>query len=119
MHEVGLARAIVAAAERRAAGRPVRAVHVRVGALHRALPEPMRFAFESLVAGTPLDGAQLDVVTVPVASTCRSCGEVEEAAEPTPTCLRCGDSAVDFAGGDELQLVAVELAMPEPTVAVG
>ena len=117
MHEVGLVRAIVAAAERRAEGRPVRAVHVRVGALHRALSEPMRFAFESLVAGTPLEGARFDVVTVPVASTCRSCGGVEEAAEPVPTCPRCGATAVDFAGGDELQLVAVELAMPVPALA--
>ena len=64
MHEIGLCAAVLAAVERRAVGRRVSEVTLRVGAAHRVVPESMRQAFELVSAGTVADGATLTLVGV-------------------------------------------------------
>jgi hydrogenase nickel incorporation protein HypA/HybF len=45
MHEFGLCEGIVDAIQRRAAGRPVARVRVRIGVLHRVVTEAFQHAF--------------------------------------------------------------------------
>jgi Zn finger protein HypA/HybF involved in hydrogenase expression len=71
VHEVGLVAELVDAAVSISGGRPVALVRVR-----RATTVPddvLRQAFEMLVPGTPLDGAQLDVEPFDVRLVC-PCG---------------------------------------------
>ena len=65
MHEVSLGEAILDAVERRAAGRKVRRVKVRVGTLHRVVGPALDQGWELVSEGSVAEGAALDVVQVP------------------------------------------------------
>jgi hydrogenase nickel incorporation protein HypA/HybF len=116
MHEVGLVEGIVEAVERRANGRPVARVRVRIGTLHRAADGPMEQAFEMVGPGTVVEGAKLELIQIPVTTTCLSCGHAESDAERLPACPACGSISIDHAGGDELTLESIEYR-PEPAMA--
>jgi hydrogenase nickel incorporation protein HypA/HybF len=103
MHEIGYCEGVLDAVERRAAGRPVARVGVRVGALHR-----FEQSFQLVEAGGVADGATTEVVTIPARASCRSCGADFQAADAAPACSTCGSPAVDVAGGDEVVLEWVE-----------
>lgn len=108
MHEVGLVEGIVEAVERRADGRPVARVRVRIGTLHRASDGPMEQAFELVGAGTVVEGARLDLVQIPVTNTCTGCGQVQDGPEILLGCPACGSVSISHAGGDELTLESIE-----------
>ena len=65
MHEVGLCESLLEAVERRAAGRRVLGVKVRVGEDHRVVDEALDQAFELVAAGTVAEGAQVELEVVP------------------------------------------------------
>ncbi|MGH2814695.1 MAG: hydrogenase maturation nickel metallochaperone HypA, partial [Actinomycetota bacterium] len=90
MHELGLCEGILEAVERRAAGRRVTRVRVRVGAQHRVVPSAFDQSFALVAQGTVADGAAVDLVTVPVLVTCRDCGHQAEAGDALAVCSACG-----------------------------
>ncbi|MFN2490886.1 MAG: hydrogenase/urease maturation nickel metallochaperone HypA, partial [Actinomycetota bacterium] len=57
MHEIGLCEAIMEAVERRAAGRRVNRVKVRVGARHRVAEPSFNQAFSLVSGGTVAEDA--------------------------------------------------------------
>jgi hydrogenase nickel incorporation protein HypA/HybF len=109
VHELGFAEAILDAALRRAAGRRVARVRVRVGSLHRLAGPAMDQAFAMVAGGTEAEDAALDLVVVPVTASCRTCGHREQAEELVVSCPRCGGSDLEVAGGDDLVLESIEL----------
>ena len=64
MHEVSLGEAILDAVERRAAGRKVRRVKVRVGTLHAVVGPALDQGWELVSEGSVAEGSALDVVQV-------------------------------------------------------
>lgn len=110
MHEYGLCEGILDTVRRRAAGRPVRRVLVRIGVKHAASPEPMALAFAVVAAGTEAADARLELVAVPARLACRDCGARAETLDLLALCPACGRDRVDLDGGDELTLVEVEYA---------
>lgn len=109
MHEVSLGEAILDAVERRAAGRKVRRVKVRVGTLHRVVGPALDQGFSLVSEGSVAEGAALEIVNIPVTVTCRSCGEHHHTEELAFECLSCGSQEVDVDGGEELILESLEL----------
>ena len=109
MHEVSLGEAILDAVERRAAGRKVRRVKVRVGTLHRVVGPALDQGFMMVSEGSVAEGAVLEMVTMPVTVTCRSCGEHHHSEEMAFECLACGSPEVSYEGGEELILESLEL----------
>lgn len=116
MHEVGLVDGIVEAVQRRAGDRPVARFRVRIGTLHRASQGPMDQALELVAAGTALEGSVMELIQVPVTTTCGACGKVAESHDLPPFCEGCSSSEITHAGGDELTLESIEYAAP-PAVA--
>jgi len=112
VHEFGLCEAVLEAVERRAAGRPVARVKVRVGALQRVSAESFDQAFAFVSEGSVAHGAAIDLVTVPVVMACRSCGYRTESDDALAVCSSCGGTDLDLVGGDELTLESIELAVP-------
>lgn len=49
---------------------------VRYGALSSVVPDAMRAAFEAATAGTPHEGARLELMEEPVRVRCTACGHV-------------------------------------------
>jgi hydrogenase nickel incorporation protein HypA/HybF len=110
MHEFGLCEAILEAVERRAAGRPVSRVRVRIGTLHRVAEPALDQAFEMVATGTVADGADVDLVVIPVQAICTACGAVTESEDVVVACPSCGATEPDMVGGDELTLESIQLA---------
>jgi hydrogenase nickel incorporation protein HypA/HybF len=116
LHEFGLCEAILEAVERRAAGRKVLGARVRIGARHQVVEAAFDQAFEMVSMGTVADGARVDWNIVPVQMTCRSCGRVAESTDMWATCVACGSSDIDVAGGDDLMLESIEVSRPPERV---
>jgi hydrogenase nickel incorporation protein HypA/HybF len=113
MHEFAVTQQVVEIALETARARQapqITGVRVRVGSLTGIVEEAMRFYFDALLAGTPAEGASLQVEVEPARATCRACGW-QGAAEPPldPACPICGQCALAVEGGRDLVVVSVEL----------
>jgi hydrogenase nickel incorporation protein HypA/HybF len=113
MHELSLAEAIVAIADRHADGRAVRRVEVSVGHLRQVVPSALAFAFELVAQGTAVDGAELVLTEVGAAGRCRACG-AESRLDGFPlACRACGGLDVEVTAGEELQVESLDLEEEE------
>ena len=111
MHEMGVAAEIRRIARESVAGHgPGRITRVRlaVGDLAAVEPELLTFAWNAVVAGTPEEGAVLDVDWRPAIQTCRGCGDVPGRAPGSwlRLCPRCG-GVLHVTGGDDLDVLQV------------
>jgi hydrogenase nickel incorporation protein HypA/HybF len=108
MHEIGLCESVLAAVERRAQGRPVVGITVRVGTLLRVAPDAFAQSFELVATGSVAEGAATDLVFVPVQGRCDDCGETFESEEAILVCPACSSVRVTREGGDDLILEAIQ-----------
>lgn len=104
MHEMSYCEGVLEAVERRAGGRPVARVGVRIGAVHRVVAGAFQQSFELAAAGGPAAEATTEVVIVPVHGHCMDCRNEFQAADPSPACPACGSLDVAVEGGDEVVL---------------
>jgi hydrogenase nickel incorporation protein HypA/HybF len=116
MHEMGLATEVVEQVSRRLARRAptgvrVAAVRMQIGRLSGYAPESVRAGFDLAAAGTPLEGARLDVEEPAGRAECRACGRVSDVPDAlTARCAHCGATDLDIRDGQQLRVVGVELA---------
>jgi hydrogenase nickel incorporation protein HypA/HybF len=108
VHEMSYCEGVLEAVERRAAGRPVARVRVRIGVVHRVVAAAFAQSFEMAAAGGVAAGAVTEVVTIPVQGSCPACGASFETSEPHPACPTCGALDVMTEGGDEVILELIE-----------
>jgi hydrogenase nickel incorporation protein HypA/HybF len=109
MHELSIAEAMVAVAERQAAGRRVFAVDVKVGALRQVVPAALEFAFEVVTHGTALEGAELRIEWVPATGRCSDCGVTSRFERFPFACAACGSVDVELCGGEELLVESIDV----------
>lgn len=112
MHEMSYCKGVLEAVERRAAGRPVARVGVRIGAVHRVVAGAFEQSFQLAAAGGPADGATTEVVVVPVHGHCMDCRTDFDTPDPSPACPSCGSLAVAVEGGDEVVLEWLQYVDP-------
>jgi hydrogenase nickel incorporation protein HypA/HybF len=94
----------------------VTAARVSVGEIYHLVPESVRTHFESLIAGTPLEGARLDLVEVPLQVRCKDCGQAGSVEDHhAPLCAACGSLSVENVAGHEIRVEDVALTVPEGT----
>jgi hydrogenase nickel incorporation protein HypA/HybF len=109
VHELSIAEAVVAVATRNAAGRPVRGVELKVGALRQVVPSALEFAFEMVTQDTPLEGAELRIEAVPAVGRCSACGAEGQFDWFPFACEACGSVDLELIGGEELLVEAIEI----------
>ncbi len=109
MHELGITQEIVAIAAKHGGGRRVRKVVVEIGKLSAVLPDAVRFCFDLCAAGTPVEGAALDISEPPGTARCRGCGGGVELDRPFGRCDACGGTDLDRLTGDELRVTSIEV----------
>ncbi len=112
MHEMSYCEGVLEAVTRRAKGRPVARVGVRIGAVHRVVADAFQQSFELAAAGGPAAGATTEVVVVPVHGHCMDCRHDFQAPDPSPACPACASLEVAVDGGDEVILEWLEYAGP-------
>ncbi|MGH3002117.1 MAG: hydrogenase maturation nickel metallochaperone HypA [Gaiellaceae bacterium] len=109
MHELSLADAVVQICCEHAEGRRVAGVEVRVGRLRQVVPDSLAFAFELVAVGTPVEGAELEIVEVPARVRCAACDAETEVDRFPLVCGRCGGFAVDVVAGEECHVESLEI----------
>ncbi|MEU4422562.1 hydrogenase maturation nickel metallochaperone HypA [Actinoplanes sp. NPDC024001] len=108
MHELAIATNVADAVCERAAGRRVRRVTVRIGALTAVVPEAMRWCFRLAAEGTVADGADLEIEHQPGAGHCRSCGADFGLPDLVLLCP-CGSADVEVTAGRDLRIISMEV----------
>ena len=111
MHEMSLTESIVEIAleeARKAGARRVTRVFLDVGALSCVEPQALEFCFAAVSAGTPAEGAELDIHRVAGAGWCLDCEKTVEIAERFGACPDCGRYRVQMTAGDELKIREME-----------
>ncbi len=120
MHELSIAHDLVeiaSTAAREAGAVRVSVVRVAIGALAGVVKDSLLFSFDIAAAGTPLQGARLEIVDVAVAVWCPTCQAEHEL--DTPQALRCPVCHAptgDIRRGRELQVTSIEVDDPDEGV---
>jgi hydrogenase nickel incorporation protein HypA/HybF len=111
---MGVSEAIVEATLRRAAGRKVTGVKVRVSSAHAIDAGALAQWFQMAADGTPAQDAEVDVVVEPVVIRCRSCGNEQVADNPlmAVACPRCGGVDMEVVGTESVVLESVAMEAP-------
>jgi hydrogenase nickel incorporation protein HypA/HybF len=113
MHELSIALSIleIAAEEaERQGGRPVAAVHVRLGPLAGVVKEALISAFDLAREDSPMGKAELVIEDVPLVVYCHACRD--ERTLPSVqlfSCPVCGAPTPEVVRGRELEVVALEI----------
>jgi hydrogenase nickel incorporation protein HypA/HybF len=109
MHELAITQGIVDAIVERLGDTRVTAVRVRIGRVSGVVPDAVRFCFDLVAEGTPVEGARLEIDEPAGRARCRDC-TAEFAVEDLVLLCPCGSADVDLIGGQELAISSVEVA---------
>lgn len=112
MHELSYCESVLDAVERRAGGRRVARVGVRIGAVHRVVSDAFAQAFQLVALGGPAEDAVAELVVVPGHGHCQRCRADFDSADPAPACPTCGSLDVALEGGDEIVLEWLQYVDP-------
>jgi hydrogenase nickel incorporation protein HypA/HybF len=111
VHELAITQCVVDAVTERTGSAPVACVRVRARRLAGVVPDAMRFCFGLVTAGTPLEGAALEIERPEGCGHCRTCGADFGLVDLVLLC-RCGRADVDVLAGRELAVASVVMAAP-------
>ncbi len=109
MHELSITQRIVDMVADHAGDSKVLTVHVSVGRLSGVVPDAMRFCFDLLTEGTPLEGATLAIDEPAGLARCAGCGTDFTLSDLVLLCP-CGSTAVELLAGRELRVTSLEVA---------
>jgi len=119
MHELSVCQALVEQALRVAGqhdGRVVRLV-LKIGPLSGVEPELLRRAFPLASAGTDVEDAQLEILSLVPRISCTECGQESEVPANRLVCPHCKNWRTRLVSGDEMVLQQVELERHSTTAA--
>ncbi len=83
-------------------------ISLRIGAMRQVVPEALRFAFDCLRPGTPMESARLLIEMVPVRGKCRHCQNEYPVDNWLDPCPECGDGNMEIVAGKELEIIEIE-----------
>ena len=113
MHELSIVDALIEQVQQEVdrSGQEGRIVSLElvVGRLAGVSCDSLRFAFELLSPGTPLEQTELHVTEPKAACRCQACKACVEIEEITLQCPECHSTEVVVEGGRELLLESVEI----------
>lgn len=112
MHEMSLAEGVVQIIEdaaREQGFTRVRTVFLEIGWLSSVEPDAMTFCFDAVSRGTVAEGAKLEVIDVPGAGECLSCGRTVEIGAVFDPCPVCGGHPVHPTAGTEMRVRELEV----------
>ena len=108
MHELAVTQSVVDTVTARTGDARVTTVRLEIGRLSGVVPDAIRMCFELVAAGTPLEGAALEISEPLGHARCRTCGTAFDTDDPILLC-GCGSADVEVSGGDQLRITTVEV----------
>ena len=113
MHELSIAETLIEQARKEAkrAGHEgrIRGLELVVGRLSGVNCESLRFAFDLLSPGTPLEDARVNISEPKAVCRCRDCDARVEIDELVGRCPECDSAEVSIEGGRDLLLQSIEI----------
>lgn len=85
-------------------------VKIEVGKMTAVEPESLRFCFDACVKDTPMEGARLRIIEVPVTGRCAKCSKKFRMDSLLNPCPGCGGASVVRLTGAELKVVSISAA---------
>ncbi len=110
VHELSVCDAIVGTTLKRAQGRRVTQVVVRIGYLRQVVPDALQFGWEMLTESTDLKGCALVIEQIPAAVKCQACNAETTLELPLLLCGVCESFDVTLLSGEEFLIVSMEVA---------
>lgn len=109
MHEMSITQSVVDAVCERMPDATVRRIRLQIGRLSGVVADSVRFCFDIVAEGTPLDGAVLEIIESSGRVRCRRCGDEFETNDLLALC-GCGAVDLELLAGEELLIKEVEVA---------
>ena len=110
MHELSICSSIADIARRRADGRTITVINVRVGQLRQIVPDTLIYCWSLISEETALAGSRIVVESVPARIRCRSCQHTADVGDlPVFACAACGGIDVEIVAGEEFLITSLEL----------
>lgn len=112
MHEMSLVQGIFQIIEQTLTEHQVSRVtkvRLQVGTLTNAVPDSLQMCFDALTKGTKVEGAELEIVPVPLRIECKACGQIREIEDPIFLCPDCNSPGVKILSGRELKVESLEV----------
>jgi len=104
-----LLHAVLRLASERGAQR-VTAVRARVGGLHPADPESVRYHFERDARGTFAEGAALEIEPVPPSARCLACeAALDYEIAANGHCPHCGSAELEAVVPSEVEVIDIQV----------
>lgn len=110
MHELSICNSMAGIVRKHAAGRGIRTVHVRIGALRQIVPDTLVYCWSLVIESSDLEGVELRVERVPAKIRCTGCGHERVLDAVVMVCASCAGRAVDLVEGDEFLITSLDLA---------
>jgi len=109
MHELAITESLVRAVSERVGDAKVTCVRLAIGRLSGVVPDAVLFCFDVCSAGTPLEGARLEVEEIRARAFCRDCRQETDLEDSIALCT-CGSANLELLSGQELKIKEVEVA---------
>ncbi len=111
MHELSIAGSLVEIVRNemdKAGLDKLNTVYLKIGEFTQIVPDSLRFCFEISVQGTPLEGAVLEIESVPTLAYCRGCRREFRVEGPRFICPQCAGGDVEVGTGREMTIEAID-----------
>jgi hydrogenase nickel incorporation protein HypA/HybF len=108
LHEMAITQSVIQAVCDRMGDVPVRRVCLEIGTLSGVVADSVRFCFDLVTEGTPLEGASLEIVQPTGKARCRDCG-AEFVLNDLLVLCTCGSANRELLAGEELKIREVEV----------
>lgn len=108
MHELAVTQGVVDTVTARTGDARVTTVRLEIGRLSGVMTDAVRFCFDVVAAGTPLEGASLEIEEPTGRAVCRTCGGSFGTDDLILLCP-CGSADVEIVDGDQLRITTVEV----------
>jgi hydrogenase nickel incorporation protein HypA/HybF len=109
MHELSITQSVVESIVERLGDTQVTRVTLEIGRLSGVVVDSIRFCFDLVAEGTPVQGAELVVDEPGGTGQCRDCAVRFETNDPIVLCPGCGSSDVNVLAGQDMRIKSVEV----------
>ena len=112
MHEISLAAEILHLIEQARDKDPfeqVKYLRLEAGALSGVDVSALRFALDSMVPGTCLADAEIDIDEIPAIAWCTHCSQRVQMKDRLDTCPQCGEAQLHPEGGTGLRVLELRV----------